>query len=348
MKLFNQYPVSEDTLETMCDKHNITKLVEYERYCRDNMKFDEEKECFSPESRVKISWFNGSGYEFVERSRKPTGELWSAPKHKIYNTFVWLNGDKAVAETQCMMGAYHNVEIVQYHRLGWARLLYRVQKENGLWKIKGLDCIYERDMLIPVVPSQPLDFKEFEKFRPSYRCLSWLFEKQGVATNERLPGDDKPELTYELYAEVTNWLNQDKLLPPRKPLVGEDYAARMQRVRYLEEHDAEEFTGDQPVDVKEMYDELVADYDKAFPKYSEKRLTVTGIVSRIAPDVYGIPSLELSDSVDGRCYGLTVFFTDDIYDKVKVGDKVTILGNILNIREPYGTTIKKCELLKVE
>ena len=28
--------------------------------------------------------------------------------------------------------------------------------------------------------------------------------------------------------------------------------------------------------------------------------------------------------------------------------RVTVLGNLLNIREPYGAVVKKCELLNVE
>ena len=286
MKLFNQAPVYNDTPETLCEKSNITKLVEYERYCRDMKLFDEEKECFSEESRVRITWFDGDGREFVERSRSSTGELWTSPRHKIYNTFVWLNGNKAAAEMQCMMGAYHTVDGVQYHRLGWARLLYRVQKENGLWRIKALDCIYERDMLIPVVPSAELDASEFDAYRPSYKCVSWLFDKQGIPCSNRLPGDDRPLIVQELYADVTNWLAQDKLLPPLKPLAGREQQERMNRVAYLERNDAERYQGAEPVDVKKIYDTLLADYAGARAEYFEKRIVLTGVVSKVGPDVW--------------------------------------------------------------
>ena len=346
MKPFNQIPVYNDTAETLCEKSNVTKLVEYERYCRDMMLFDAEKECFSEDSYVKISWFNGSGREFVERSRSSAGELWTAPKHKMYNTFVWLNGDKAAAEAQCMMGAYNTVDGVQYHRLGWARLLYRVQKEGGLWKVKGLDCIYERDMLIPVVPSAALDASEFEKYRPSYKCLSWVLDKRGIPCSDRLPGDDRPSIVEELYTDTTNWLAQDKLLPPLKPLAGAEQRARMARVAFLERNDAERYQGTEPVDVKKIYDALLADYDSARAAYFEKRIILTGVVSKIGPDVWGVPSIELSDRADGRCYALVVFPSEDIYDKVRIGSSVEVLGNILNIREPYGIVVKKSVLLK--
>ena len=344
MKLFDQVPVYNDTPETLCEKSNITKLVEYERYCRDMMMFDEEKECFCEESHVKISWFDGDGREFVERSRSGAGKLWTSPRHKIYNTFVWLNGNKAVAEAQCMMGAYNSVDGVQYHRLGWARLLYRVQKENGLWKVKALDCIYERDMLIPVIPSAALDASEFDKYRPSYKCVSWLFDKRGIPCSDRLPGDDRPLIVQELYEDVTNWLAQDRLLPPLKVLTGSEMQARMSRVAYLERYDAERYKGAEPVDVKKIYDALLDDNDGARAEYFEKRIVLTGVVSKVGPDVWGVPSLELSDRADGRCYGLIVFPSDEIYDKVRIGDTVSVLGNLLNIREPYGIVVKKCVL----
>lgn len=44
-----------------------------------------------------------------------------------------------------------------------------------------------------------------------------------------------------------------------------------------------------------VYNDSIEDYDKTAANYYEKRLTVTGIVSRIGPDVWGVPSLELSD-----------------------------------------------------
>lgn len=213
-KTFFDLPVYQDDAKSMLEKHNITKLLEYDRYCRDTMRFDEQKKCYAEKSRVRITWYDGDGREFVERSRKmsESGKLkdgtYSTPRHKIYNTFVYLNGDKAVAEMQCMMGAYHTINNVEYHRFGWARLLYRVVKEENVWKIAALDCIYERDMLVPVVPDKNalVDPKDFEKYRASYKCVSWLFEKTGLPCSQELPGDDKPETVQKLYDEASSWL----------------------------------------------------------------------------------------------------------------------------------------------
>ena len=210
---FMDLPLYQDDAAAMLEKHNITKLLEYERYCRDMLRFDEQKACYAEKSRVRITWYDGDGREFVERSREASSGprkngTYSSPRHKIYNTFVWLNGDKAVAEMQCMMGAYHVLEGTEYHRLGWARLLYRVIREDGCWKIAGLDCIYERDMLLPVKPDSRtvIDPAEFEPYRPSYQCISWLFGRSGVPCSQELPGDDRPEIVQALYDETSNWL----------------------------------------------------------------------------------------------------------------------------------------------
>ena len=109
-KRFFDIPIYQDDINMMLDKNNIRQLLEYERYCRDNAMFDEQKECYSKYgSRVRITWYDGDGREFVEKSKelakKQKDGLYRSPKHKIYNTFIWINGDKAVAEMQTMMGA---------------------------------------------------------------------------------------------------------------------------------------------------------------------------------------------------------------------------------------------------
>ena len=52
--------------------------------------------------------------------------------------------------------------------------------------------------------------------------------------------------------------------------------------------------------------------------------------------------LEKNDA--GRC-ALVVFPEKDICDKVKEGDRIEIIGNVVFIREPYGLVVKKSELL---
>ena len=215
MKTFRELPVYQDSMEDMLEKHNIEKLIQYERYCRDFFLFDQMEECYSKEATLKITWFEGDGKKYTEIARKQ-GEkpdnsvgnaLYRGPKHKIHNTFVWLNGDKAVAETLTLMLALKDINGHVYYRGGWGRLIYRVQKEEGQWKIVGMDCIYERDFLLPQTPDYSFDTStDFKKYRQSYQCVSYIFDMNGQDNSDMMPGEDRPELIEELYEKATEWL----------------------------------------------------------------------------------------------------------------------------------------------
>lgn len=75
------------TNETLLDKENILELIQFERFCRDNSLWDSMYQCFSKDSTVNISWFKGSGAEFVESSK----EMNRYAPHQIYNSQIWIN-----------------------------------------------------------------------------------------------------------------------------------------------------------------------------------------------------------------------------------------------------------------
>ena len=105
---------------------------------------------------------------------------------------------------------------------------------------------------------------------------------------------------------------------------------------------------DVPFDVKKLYEEYQADANVFLRKYVDKRFEVTGIAKKIGPDVHNKPSIELSDSVDGKTYALVIFPTDDHYSKVAMGDAVTVRANYLVMSNLFGTVMKFSELVSVE
>jgi hypothetical protein len=186
------------------DKANVKELIEFERFCRDNALWEEMDQCFLKDSNVNISWFQGTGSEFVEASKKMTTR---AP-HKIYNTEIWLNGDKAVAIM--LVTIQSRTDIGGYLVELWsdAKLVFRVQKNDDQWYIKSMECIYEKDSLVPVYPNSrtTLEMEELSNFRQSYACLSYVLSKNGYEVNGDLPGLDRPELVEKLYKEADEWL----------------------------------------------------------------------------------------------------------------------------------------------
>ena len=206
-KSFFDIPLYEDDLQAVLDKHNIQALVEAERYYRDNQLFELMEQTYSKQSRVRLTWYDGDGREFVRRS---SGQQ-PGVKHKIYSTMIWLRGNKAIAEMQCvMMGAREIVDGVACDTKGYSRLLYKVQKEpDGVWRIKGFDCIYERDWVQSVDGSQMKSLNAGEEVRESYRCLSAQLSRKGLPVATELPGEDRPETIQSLYDEASIWLYED-------------------------------------------------------------------------------------------------------------------------------------------
>lgn len=100
-----------------------------------------------------------------------------------------------------------------------------------------------------------------------------------------------------------------------------------------------------PFDVRALHEEFTVDSEKFFDTYVDKRFEVTGIAKKIGPDIHNKPSIEISDSVNGRTHALVIFPTDDHFSKVKTGDKVTVRANYLVMSNHYGTVMKYSELV---
>ncbi|TCC97328.1 bile acid 7-alpha dehydratase [Pedobacter frigidisoli] len=194
-----------NTPENLLDKFTIKGLIEFERFCRDNAQWDEMKKCYSADSKVKISWYQGSGPGFVDASSKMKGY---AP-HKLYDTLVWLNGNRAIAITMATIQVRINVDGNLLELQSEAKLIFRVQKINREWIIAGFEAIYEKDALVPVTPNSSITIptEEISKFRPSYANLCYALSKEGHPVAQDLPGIDKPEMVAKLYEETEIWLN---------------------------------------------------------------------------------------------------------------------------------------------
>lgn len=103
---------------------------------------------------------------------------------------------------------------------------------------------------------------------------------------------------------------------------------------------------EQPFEAKELCNEFTTDLDGALKIYEDKRFEVTGIASKIGPDIHNKPSIELSDEVGGTCYALCIFPSDDFYNEVSVGDRVTVRANYLVMSNWFGVVMKYSELKK--
>ncbi|EAE9169160.1 hypothetical protein D3Y79_15135 [Listeria monocytogenes] len=203
---FFDIPLNQEDELTTKEKLKIKELLEYDRYCRDNGHFKQMAECYSEQSFVRVSWFNGTGKEYCKRLEAAGG---GGAKHKINYTIVWVNGNKAIGEmTVAMLSPRQTLKSEEFDLISYARILTRVQKENGIWKIMQGDCIYERDELISVFPGEKIAInrEKLNSYRASYKGLSYVLSLTGEKSDQELPGEDKPETIEKLYDEASSWI----------------------------------------------------------------------------------------------------------------------------------------------
>lgn len=104
---------------------------------------------------------------------------------------------------------------------------------------------------------------------------------------------------------------------------------------------------EKPFEVKNLLNEFLSDQESFYNKYIDKRFEITGIAKKVGPDIHNKPSIEISDTINGKTYALVIFPTDDHYKKVKIGDKVIVRANYLVMSNHYGTVMKYSELISI-
>ena len=184
----------------------ISQLILRERESRDLGDWDRMRDCFHPDSIVRISWFNGSGPDFVEGSIDMAKRGMLA-KHRLAPILVNLAGDRAVASLSAIIDIPTVIDGVDLTLSAYTLLIYRAERRDKVWRIYGFDGIYRRDEMTPAILGQTaaIDPGEMKNFRPSYRNLAYCLHLSGYAVDPDLPGEDQPETVARLMQEVRSW-----------------------------------------------------------------------------------------------------------------------------------------------
>lgn len=190
-------------------KQDIKELLEFERFSRDNAQWDEMRKCFTKDSYVNVSWFQGTGDEFVTASE----QMNSYAPHKVYNTQIWVNGDRAVAIMMATLQLSRVIDNQEYLVDSDIKIVTAVVKVDGQWYIDRFECIYDKDEMRTAVPTSTglISKEDLVGYRESYSCLSYITEKTGMKISQDMIGRDRPELVEELYQSFDKWLF-DKVL----------------------------------------------------------------------------------------------------------------------------------------
>lgn len=194
------------SVQDAADITAITQLIIRERESRDLSLWDRMLDCFHPDSRINISWFQGSGPDFVEAS-KGMVQRGMLAKHRLGPVLVTLNADRAVASLSGIIDIPTVIDDIELTLSAHCLLLYRAEKRDEVWRIAYFECIYRRDEFIPAILGQtvtiPLD--KIRGFRPSYRNLCYSLSLIGYEVNSELPGEDRPETVQKVLEEIYQW-----------------------------------------------------------------------------------------------------------------------------------------------
>ncbi|KAA9154518.1 nuclear transport factor 2 family protein [Amycolatopsis acidicola] len=192
----------------MSETTEITQLVLRERQGRDRGWWDQMRACFAEEATVRLSWFRGSGPDFVAASERMSARGDTAV-HRLSPPAVHRRGERALVELPSLIEMRTSLDGVEVDLTSAARLNYRVERRGGRWLVMALDPVYERDTLAPVHPGVTLDVgpADVEQFRAPYRFLSYVFSCRGYPVGDDLYGDDRPGETARFYDEARVWLN---------------------------------------------------------------------------------------------------------------------------------------------
>jgi hypothetical protein len=188
------------------DVTEVTQLVLTERESRDSSDWQTMRACFHKDSRIRISWFNGNGEDFV------TGSIDMArrgvlAKHRLGPVRVRLARERAVASVSAIIDIPTSVGGVEALLSSYALFLFRAERREQRWRLSAFDAIYRRDELQAAIPGQTVAVTpaQLAGFRTSYRMLSFVLTSQGYTVNHELAGEDRPETVARLRREIDEW-----------------------------------------------------------------------------------------------------------------------------------------------
>jgi SnoaL-like domain len=188
------------------DVSAVSQLVLRERLSRDFGLWEQMRDCFHDDSVVRISWINATGPEFVRRS-KEMAERNVKASHRLGPILVTLASHRAIAQVRANIDIPFTLKGIDVMMSSHAHLLFRAERQGEVWRLSGLDAVYLRDEIAPVMPGQTVAIgqEEVKAFRPTYRLLSYCLASGGFPARNDLAGVDRPDLVDALIREIYGW-----------------------------------------------------------------------------------------------------------------------------------------------
>ena len=190
----------------MTNSDDVAQVVLRERQARDRGWWEQMRECIHPQAGIRLSWFRGTGHDFVAESEKMAGSGLKST-HRLSPPVTSVHDTRAVVEMPAGIEFRDVVGGAEADLTAYTRLVYRVENLDGRWQVVALDCIYERDSLVPTTPGDVprLDREKLAALRAPFRFLGYFLMERGYQVGTDLYADDRPDEVAELYSSAFAW-----------------------------------------------------------------------------------------------------------------------------------------------
>lgn len=205
-------PLRSEALVEYLDRQAVSELVRMERFWRDRAEWDRLAACYTEDSRIRTTWFEGTGREFAAASRE-MAERGRLSTHHVTPTYIRVNGDRALVESLMEIHNRSTLDGVEVDTIMYGRFFSRVRRTAEGWRLASFHGIYHKDVIAPVNPSEnvPIDWAELSRFRPSYRIWAYMMSRRGYKVTHDELGDDRPDLLQSFYRAAEHWLETGEM-----------------------------------------------------------------------------------------------------------------------------------------
>lgn len=202
------------TITTTELERELFSIVRGERFARDTNDWGGLQGCYWPQSRVRVTWFDGSIEDFVASSRASVAPGRVSGLHVIDPVRCEVLGDRALVESVGQILLRPRIEGVECDLTSWCRFVAGLERRNGEWRMAFFDNIYVKDRIDPTTPGAipVLDAELLSTSRVSYRWLAYSNARRGIQVPPDLPGDDRPDLVSLLWHQARAWLRNGEVV----------------------------------------------------------------------------------------------------------------------------------------
>lgn len=174
----------------------ISALIAASTLARDTADWAGLTECWHPDGRVRVTWFQGPVADFVAASRR----AWDAGAsviHTVSGSTVRVAGSRGLAETRVTITVRADIDGVACDVATLGRLFDFVERRQGRWGIVLREAAYDRDRIDAVRPGEmPVlpDDATLARYPVEYRYLAHVLERQGHRIDPDLPTTRNPAM----------------------------------------------------------------------------------------------------------------------------------------------------------